>query len=306
MRLPSEMQWSAAAATAMGLSLLLPWYQKSFFVRGEVVKDNLSAFGVFTFVEAAVLLVAIAVLLLIYARSQRRAFHLPGGDGTAITIAGGWSLLLLVWRLFDTPSIHGPGATIGIQWGIFGALVAAAALLATGLRVRETRRPEPPNPVADADDAGWIRPERRPRDRSPERRPRDSSAVTAALRERPSWSDEARARRRAGDDDAPPPSESARRYDDEPTRRLPDERRSRDDEDTWAPDEPPPPWRSRYEEETRRLPEDAPPGARRSRHDDDTRRLPEEPPPSARRSRHDDDDTRRLPEDEAPPRRRRD
>ena len=47
------------------------------------------------------------------------AFHLPGGDGVAISLAGGWALLLLVWRLFDKPELDGPGADVGIQWGIF-------------------------------------------------------------------------------------------------------------------------------------------------------------------------------------------
>ncbi len=81
----------------------------------------------FTFVEAAVLLVAAGVLYLIWARSQRKAFHLPGGDGTVIMAAGGWALLLLVWRLFDKPDVDDPGATVGIQWGMFAALLAAGA-----------------------------------------------------------------------------------------------------------------------------------------------------------------------------------
>ena len=71
------------------------------------------------------LLVAVAVLFLVWARSQQKGFHLPGGDGVAITLAGGWAMLLLVWRLFDKPDIQGAGATIGIQWGIFGAMLAA-------------------------------------------------------------------------------------------------------------------------------------------------------------------------------------
>ena len=51
------------------------------------------------------------MLFLVWARAQRKAFHLPGGDGVAITLAGGWALLLLVWRLFDKPDVDGPGAT---------------------------------------------------------------------------------------------------------------------------------------------------------------------------------------------------
>jgi hypothetical protein len=201
--LPPEIRNAGIAAAALALSLLLPWYDKSFFVPSQrvVIHDNLSAFGVFTFVEAAVLLVAAAVLFLVWARSEKKAFHLPGGDGTAIAAAGGWAILLLVWRLFDRPDVDDPGATVGIQWGMFAALVAAAALLAAGLRVRAAHRPEPPIPAAEE-----AAPPPRPR---PPRRPADPTAVTEVLRERPDWSGEPpeppgrRPRREPPDDEAP-------------------------------------------------------------------------------------------------------
>jgi len=185
--LAPELRLAAAAAAALGFTLILPWYEKSFFAttgRGTVaVTDSLSAFQVFSFVEAAVLLVAAGVLYLIWARSQRKAFHLPGGDGTVIMAAGAWALLLLIWRLFDKPDVDDPGATVGIQWGMFAALLAAGLLTAAGVRVRAAHRPEPPNPMAD--DAGWERPP--PAERRPDRRPREATAVTEVLRERPGW-----------------------------------------------------------------------------------------------------------------------
>ena len=149
-----------AAAAALAATVVLPWYEKSFFVlsgrRPVSATASLSALQVFSFVEAAVLLVALGVLFLVWARSQRKGFHLPGGDGTVIMAAGGWAVLLLVWRLFDKPSVSDPGATVGIQWGMFAALLAAGVLVASGARVRAAHRPEPPNPAAD--DAGWERP----------------------------------------------------------------------------------------------------------------------------------------------------
>jgi len=186
--LPPELRNAGIAAAALALSLLLPWYEQSYVPKGsrEFVQRNVSAFGVFSFVEAAVLLVAAGVLFLVWARSERKGFHLPGGDGTAISIAGGWALLLLVWRLFDKPDVDDPGATVGIQWGMFAALLAAGLLTAAGARVRAAHRPEPPNPAAD--DAGWERPP--PSHRPAERRPRESTAVTEALRDRPGWEGE--------------------------------------------------------------------------------------------------------------------
>jgi hypothetical protein len=184
------MRLAGAAAAALAFTLILPWYEKSYFAtngaRPVAVTDSLSALQVFSFVEAAVLLVAAGVLYLIWARAQRKAFHLPGGDGTVIMAAGAWAFLLLVWRLFDKPDVDDPGATVGIQWGMFAALVAAGFLVAAGARVRAAHTPEPPNPMAD--DAGWEEPRRTERAR--DRRPREATAVTEVLRDRPGWEGE--------------------------------------------------------------------------------------------------------------------
>lgn len=250
--LSKELQFTALAAAALALSLVLPWYQKSYFQAGDVVQGNVSAFGVFTFVEAAVLLVAFAVLFLVWARSQQKGFHLPGGDGVAITLAGAWAVLLLVWRLFDKPDIQGAGATMGIQWGIFGALLAAGALIVAGARVRAAHVPEPPNPAAE--EVAWAPAPQRERDRSPERRPRDATAVTELLRDRPAWEGEPRdpAEKRTtrhGDD---PSRERTSRLDEERTARLPDDpSRART---TRLPDDP-----SEATTRRRRRPEDTPP-----------------------------------------------
>ena len=182
--LPREMQQAAGAAGALVLTMFLPWYEKAFVAGGEARSANLSAFGVFSFVEAAVLLVAAGVLYLVWARAQRKAFHLPGGDGTVIMAAGGWAVALLVWRLFDKPDVNDQAATVGIQWGMFAALLVAGVLTAAGARVRAAHRPEPPNPAAD--DAGWERPPR-PERRAPGRPPREAAAVTEVLREPPGW-----------------------------------------------------------------------------------------------------------------------
>jgi hypothetical protein len=187
------MQTAGVAAAALAASLVLPWYEKSFFATGPgrrplAASDNLSAFGVFSFVEAAVLLVAAGVLYLVWARAQRKGFHLPGGDGFVISLAGAWAGLLLVWRLFDKPDIDEPAATIGIQWGFFGAMLAAAALIVAGARVRAAHRPEPPNPAEDLD---WeSAPRQAARERAADRPPRDVTAVTEALGERPAWEGE--------------------------------------------------------------------------------------------------------------------
>ena len=235
--LPPELRNAGIAAAALALSLLLPWYEQSYVPEGsrEFVQRNVSAFGVFTFVEAAVLLVAAGVLFLVWARSEKKGFHLPGGDGTAIALGGGWAILLLVWRMFDEPDSPDPSSEYGIQWGLFAALAAAGVLLVMGLRVRAVHRPEPPLPAAEPE------PPRQPR---PPRRRADPAAVTDVLGERPDWAgeppeapgraprltprgDEAPTRHAEGDEAATPRADDAgepptRRIegDDAPTRRL--------------------------------------------------------------------------------------
>lgn len=156
--LAPEGRLAAGAALALFATMLLPWYQQNAVVsgRGEpLVSQDLSAFQVFSFVEAAVLLVAVAVLALLFLRAEGRAFHLPGGDGSVVMGAGLWVALLLVWRLFDKPGIttRGVAANVGIQWGIFFALGAAGLLAYAGSRMRAAARPEPP----------LVAPSRRPR-----------------------------------------------------------------------------------------------------------------------------------------------
>jgi hypothetical protein len=188
-QLPPEHRIAAVAAVVLVLSMGLPWYQRSYVPPGksEFVEQSLNAFGVFTFVEAAILLVAAGVLFLLWARMEGKAFHLPGGDGLVIMLAGGWAALLLIWRVFDRPGDEAPSTQVGIQWGFIVALAAAAALVVAGARVRAAHRPEPPNPAEDLD---WEAAAPRPRRRASDREPRDSAAVTEVLRERPGWDGE--------------------------------------------------------------------------------------------------------------------
>jgi hypothetical protein len=180
---------AGAAALVLVLSMLLPWYQRTVDPgsRSELVSKSLSAFGVFTFVEAAVLLVAGGVLFLLWARSEGKGFHLPGGDGFVISLAGGWAVVLLIWRVFDRPGDDAAGVVVGVTWGFIVALGAAAALVVAGARLRAAHRPEPPNPAEDLD---WEAAAPRPRRRAADREPRDAAAVTEVLRDRPDWDGE--------------------------------------------------------------------------------------------------------------------
>jgi hypothetical protein len=152
--LPHERRLAAYAALGLFVSLFLPWYQETVVASGKATKlqsasESLTGWGAFSFVEAAVLLVAGGVLVLLFHRAEGRAFHIPGGDGGAITAAGGWTCVLIVWRIFDKQGVssHDAYATSsGIEWGIFVALAVAGFLIYAGLRIRAAHQPEPPLP----------------------------------------------------------------------------------------------------------------------------------------------------------------
>jgi hypothetical protein len=146
-----DQRFAGIAATALLFTMFLPWYEKNAFdsESKRFVTDSVSAFGVVSFVEAAIFLVAAGVLVLVLARGERRTFQLPGGDGSVIFAAGLWATLLIFYRVFDRPQVSGQAGTVGIQWGFFAAFVAAGALALAGQRMRAASRPEPP---ARADD----------------------------------------------------------------------------------------------------------------------------------------------------------
>jgi len=120
-----------------------------------------SALGPFSWVEAAIILVGIAVLLLLRRRAEGRPFHLPFGDGAVIAAAGAWSALLILIRLFDRPLGQG-----------MLALACAALLVAAGLRERARR---PMDDLPSEQDTLWEeRPQRT-------RRPRPGEEATRTL-----------------------------------------------------------------------------------------------------------------------------
>jgi hypothetical protein len=144
-------RWAALAAIGLFVSMLLPWYSKtSTFVEHNAARSNqtsLSAFQAFSFVEAAVLLVSAGVLAMLFARAEGRRFQLPGGDGTIVTIAGAWAALLIFYRLLDKPTLQGTQritATVGVEWGIFIALLLALALVYVGRSIRASERGQAP------------------------------------------------------------------------------------------------------------------------------------------------------------------
>ncbi len=158
--LEGEQRTAAGAALALFVTMFLPWYSRTAVgvVKGKPLKvdDSLTAFQEFSFVEAAVLLVAVGVLWMLFARGEGKAFHLPFGDGNVIFAAGIWVCLLVFYRQFDKPSpapVEGLATTVGVTWGIFVTFLTGLFLAVSGQRLRGAHLAEPalPGDVASTD-----------------------------------------------------------------------------------------------------------------------------------------------------------
>lgn len=157
--LDANQRMAGIASCVLLASPLLPWYTQTGIEQTRTmiyppsspvtrtVSITLTGFQAFSWVEASILLVALAILLMIAARGEGRAFHLPGGDGAVIAAGGAWCAFLMVWRVMFDPPTH-VGLDTGVEWGLLVAAGSAAAIVVAGLRIHAARRPEPPLPAA--------------------------------------------------------------------------------------------------------------------------------------------------------------
>jgi hypothetical protein len=193
--LSPEQRLAAIAALALLLSMLLPWYQETgnAIVKGHLVRidDSKSAFGVYSFVEAAIFVVVVGVIVLLWARAEGKAFHLPGGDGTVVMGAGLWVMFLIFYRQLDKPNGRKEGliqTSVGVQWGIFIAFLLGALLAYAGYRIRAAHVPEP-EPEPEPEPAAPPEPSGRPPAPDAEAPPPDETATVVARRRRPPTDD---------------------------------------------------------------------------------------------------------------------
>jgi hypothetical protein len=175
--LAAEQRTVALAAALVLVSMLLPWYSKTISAATraglQTKHEARMAITVPSFVEASIFLVAVGVLVLVLARGERRAFHLPFGDGIVVSAAGTWVGFLVFYRFVDQPA-GGTSPNLAysydLSWGIFFGLLAAAFLFYAGTRLRAAHLAEPPLP-GEAPTVVERRPSARPA-RERERPPR--------------------------------------------------------------------------------------------------------------------------------------
>jgi hypothetical protein len=141
--LSAERRLAAGAALVLILALFLPWYQLTAVGTGrhghlQALSRTASGWGVFSGIEALLLLLGGGVLALLFRTAEGR-LRLPGGDGWLLLFAGAVASVLVVIRIFDKPGSGTPGryaTTSGIDWGILVALAAALLLTYAAWRIR--------------------------------------------------------------------------------------------------------------------------------------------------------------------------
>lgn len=151
--LSATQQRAGAAAIVLIGTLQAPWYTRTTTQLAASsseaantlaqTKQDLSGFEAFSLVEAAVLLVAVAVISLIWARATKKQFSLPLRDGTVVAAAATWICFLVVYRIFDrtdSGTVSDVTMVTAIQWGIFVTLAGSLLLLVTGIDLRNTER----------------------------------------------------------------------------------------------------------------------------------------------------------------------
>lgn len=158
--LRSDQQRVVVAATIVLGSLLLPWYTKQTTVAPspQAVEQRKLAILVPSFIEASIMLVAVAVLALMLARGARAQFFLPVRDRILVMAAGTWTFLLVFYRFIDQPSSQKTPQIVTeyeLSWGIFFGLIAATLLFASGVFLHDepsaAPEPEPEPPPGQAE-----------------------------------------------------------------------------------------------------------------------------------------------------------
>jgi drug/metabolite transporter (DMT)-like permease len=125
-------EWLAAAAgVALIVSLFLPWY------------DDVSGFAAMSIIDVLLVLVAAVGITLAILQATRTTPALPVAFGVLTVVTGAIGVLLVLFRLIDSPGDVGGPAT-----GAWLGLVAAVALTAGGWTslANEHVRHLPPGP----------------------------------------------------------------------------------------------------------------------------------------------------------------
>ncbi len=133
------------AAGALFIFMLFPWYGSSAQVSGgKIAGGNANAWQAFSIIDILLFLVIVVTLGLVVARAADAIpADLPAPAGLIIAVAGGVAVLLILFRLINTPGedVTGFGVQVdvGRKLGVFLGLIAAAAISFGGYTAKNER-----------------------------------------------------------------------------------------------------------------------------------------------------------------------
>ena len=132
-RLRAEERLAVAGVAVILGSLPLPWW-RSPEDRSLVV----TGFGHFSFVELALVLTAVTVLLLVLRIGAGHVPPRPLREWGLLVAGGGWAAVIVAYRMFDRPefTLGDADEPYDLGYGIMLALAGAALIVVAGLRLR--------------------------------------------------------------------------------------------------------------------------------------------------------------------------
>jgi hypothetical protein len=137
---------AGASAAALFVFMFLPWYGASATVGGsKITGANANAWQAFSIIDILLFLVCAITIAIVVARAaDKLPPNLPAPPGMIILGLGVIALILILFRLLNTPGEavvgFGVNVDVGRKLGVFLGLIAAAALTFGGWTAMNERR----------------------------------------------------------------------------------------------------------------------------------------------------------------------
>ena len=133
-RLSADQRIAVAGVAVIAVSLPLPWWRAP--TDHSLVVTGLGDFG---WAEAALVLTATMVVLLVLRVGAGHVPPRPLREWALLLVAGVWAGAIVAYRMFDRPefTLGGAGEPYDLGYGIMLALGGAALIAAAGLRLRQ-------------------------------------------------------------------------------------------------------------------------------------------------------------------------
>jgi hypothetical protein len=137
---------AGASALLLFVFMFIPWYGATATVgNSKVTGANANAWQAFSFIDILLFLVILVTIGLIVARAADAIPpNLPAPPGMIIVGAGAIAVVLILFRLLNTPGEDvvgfGVNVDVGRKIGVFLGLIAAAALTYGGWTAANERK----------------------------------------------------------------------------------------------------------------------------------------------------------------------